>query len=154
MGVWIEIASETELDLNYLDPVMLEQVFLAVKYRFGVGKKSVLTFILHLTSIASRRYRSPSSKMIWKKNVLPHSNLLRRCICSYVMYIITVSIVLNRRYNILLYHLIQCCRIWNDNVSHVFSYNIVSLNFLLQYYNILYFDIKDHWLSFSSRWAL
>lgn len=118
------------------------------------GKKSVLTFILHLTSIASRRYWSPSSKMIWKKNVLPHSNLLRRCICSYVMYIITVSIVLNRRYNILLYHLIQCCRIWNDNVSHVFSYNIVSLNFLLQYYNILYFDIKDHWLSFSSRWAL
>lgn len=39
MGVWIEIASETELDLNYLDPVMLEQVFLAVKYRFDVGKK-------------------------------------------------------------------------------------------------------------------
>lgn len=47
MGVGIEIASETELDLNYLDRVMLEQVFLAVKYRFGVGKKSVLTFILH-----------------------------------------------------------------------------------------------------------
>lgn len=152
MGVWIEIASETELDLNYLDPVMLEQVFLAVKYRFDVGKKSVLTFILHLTSIASRRYRSPSSKMIWKKivtqtcfvDVFVHM----WCILSqFLFYWIGV-------YNILLYHLIQCCRIWNDNVSHVFSYNIVSLNFLLQYYNILYFDIKDHWLSFSSRWAL
>lgn len=57
-------------------------------------------------------------------------------------------------HNIVLNHLIQCCRIWNDNVSHVFSYNIASLNFLVQYYKIVYFDIKDHWLSFSSRWAL
>lgn len=154
MGVWIEIASETELDLNYLDPVMLEQVFLAVKYRFDVGKKSVLTFILHLTSIASRRYRSPSSKMIWKKM----SYLTQTC---FVDVFVHMWCILSRFllywigvYNILLYHLIQCCRMWNDNVSHVFSYNIVSLNFLLQYYNVLYFDIKDHWLSFSSRWAL
>lgn len=155
MGVWIEIASETELDLNYLDPVMLEQVFLAVKYRFDVGKKNMswLSYYIKLQLLAAdtglhhQRWFEKKLSYLTQTcfvDVFVHMG----CILSqFLLYWIEV-------YNILLYHLIQCCRIWNDNVSHVFSYNIVSLNFLLQYYNILYFDIQDHWLSFSSRWAL
>lgn len=44
-------------------------------------------------------------------------------------------------YDILLYHLIQCCRIWNDNVSHFFfiQYCIIKFSITVLQYLIFWY---------------